>query len=904
MTCTRILHKNKELHAVVSETFSIGRQSHPFAPARRFATSSLRGGRRVRHGAAGMLTVVAWLLWAVSSGHAAEEITLNILPGSPPQESVVAVELSAPLLGTTTDRSRLAGEAVLVLDRDHPPFGTAQLTQLDVVLSDGMDLSLAGGTVRAIAQPGATRVRMIDPGEGAPVVGDQFTQLDNLFQFEGQIELSTQQEPFDLAAVAPISADLTDIRLHRSADRLRTSLSVNLQFEAALSGMGFPIQIPLTIAISGKGFGSAAVPLWGDLDGDSLLSVADLDRLAELTRAGTPNEGADLDGNGTLDFADRVILVHDLLGTFFGDANLDGQFDSTDLIKAFQGGLYESPLDVLATWTTGDWDGNGRFESQDLIVAFRDGGFEAGPPLAMAVPEPTAWYLWLAASLPAALLAQNRRRRLPNRQSTLWTVYLLVAPSCLVALEGPSLAIAATNSVRPNIVFFLADDQRFDQLGCAGHPIVRTPHIDRLAQQGVRFRHAFVTTSICAASRVSILTGQYERTHGYTFGRPPLTVDAAKATYPSQLKQTGYRTGFIGKLGVAFERGSIDVMFDQFRPLNRNPYFKRQADGTLRHITDQCADYAIEFLQEPSAKQGQPFCLSVSFNAPHAEDSDKQNQFPPPPAVANLYRDVRMPRPLLDEAIIFENQPSFLRNSLNRERFFWRWDTPQKYDRNLRNYLRMLSGVDAAIGRILDELQRLGLDDNTVVIFAADNGYYLGSRGFAGKWSHYEESLRVPLIVADPRRPAAVQGRVVEGMALNLDIPATILTLARAKVPNTYQGQTLVPLFDEPADVSVREDFFCEHLMNHPKIPKWEGVRGNRWVYARYFEQQPVYEFLHDLDTDPHELVNLATDPRFASELATMRARCNSLRDRYASAPREIATTTASKQGPVLKRGD
>jgi arylsulfatase A-like enzyme len=176
------------------------------------------------------------------------------------------------------------------------------------------------------------------------------------------------------------------------------------------------------------------------------------------------------------------------------------------------------------------------------------------------------------------------------------------------------------------------------------------------------------------------------------------------------------------------------------------------------------------------------------------------------------------------------------------------------------------------------------LADNTIVIYMADNGYYMGDRGFAGKWSHYEQALRVPLIVYDPRLPEAKRGRVAEAMALNVDLPATILDLAGVAPPESYQGRSLMPLVRDETPDKWRRDFFCEHLMDHPDIPKWEGVRGARYVYARYFEQQPAYEFLHDLKADPDQLENFADAPRYADVLAKMRARCDELRDGYGGA--------------------
>lgn len=453
--------------------------------------------------------------------------------------------------------------------------------------------------------------------------------------------------------------------------------------------------------------------------------------------------------------------------------------------------------------------------------------------------------------------------------------------SVACALASSFLAQAA-ETPRPNILFFLIDDQRNDTLGCAGHPLLQTPCVDELAGQGVRFLNAFVTTSICAASRATILTGLYETTHGYTFGTPPIREDHGRMSYPAVLRRAGYRTGFIGKFGVGMPNPVRKEMFDYFQPIGRTPYMHQQPDGTLRHETDLAGDRAVEFLGKQP--KDQPFCLSISFNAVHAEDNDKENQYPYPEGVADLYTNDTMPPPRLGDPAIFAAQPEFLRESMNRKRWFWRWDTPEKYQRNLRNYFRMISGVDRVIARIRQSLADQGLADNTVIVYMGDNGYYMGDRGFAGKWSHYEESLRVPLIVHDPRLPAAARGRTPAALALNVDVPATFLALAGLPVPDHYQGRDLSPLVRGEAPADWREDFFCEHRMKHPDIPKWEGVRGQRYVYARYIEQQPVYEFLHDLVADPDELRNFAADPGYGDILNRQRHRCDELRDRYRAA--------------------
>jgi arylsulfatase A-like enzyme len=442
-------------------------------------------------------------------------------------------------------------------------------------------------------------------------------------------------------------------------------------------------------------------------------------------------------------------------------------------------------------------------------------------------------------------------------------------------LLGPDSLLPAQEEKKPNFLFILSDDQRFDALGSAGHPIVKTPNLDRLAAEGVRFRNSFVTTPICAASRASILTGQYERTHKFTFGTPPLAESFCANSYPFLLRQGGYRTALIGKFGVSVAAGQTAKMFDLFVPIGW-PFQRKQKSGETRHIDQIAADRAIEFLKGQTAKQ--PFCLSISFNSPHAEDGKLDNLYPWPKTVDGLYEEVRIPPPPLVDEKYFQAEPEFLRKSLNRIRWYWQFDTPQKYAKNVRAYYRMISGIDHEIGRLLTELENLGLTRNTVVIFMSDNGYFLGERGLSGKWVHYEESLRVPLIVFDPRSPARRRGKIAEEMALNIDMAPTLLSLAGLEIPRQYQGRSLVPLL-RGEKTAWRTDFFCEHLFVHPDIPQWEGVRGERYVYAAYFTQRPVHEFLHDLKEDPRELKNLAKVEGHADLLARMRSRLQELRD-------------------------
>jgi choline-sulfatase len=458
----------------------------------------------------------------------------------------------------------------------------------------------------------------------------------------------------------------------------------------------------------------------------------------------------------------------------------------------------------------------------------------------------------------------------------------------LMSTVGAHAAPEPTRDEKPNIVFILVDDQRNDTLGCAGHPVIKTPNIDRLAKRGVRFENMFVNTSICMASRATIFTGLTETSHGYTGGplpATPLQKMDVDTSFPVLLRDAGYRNGFYGKQHVKFaEKNEVALkrMFHDHKVYSGGPHHVKLPDGSQRHTAELIGDRSVAFLK--AQPEGQPFCLYMSFNIAHARDSDHRpgiGHYPWPKAVDGLYEDIEPEAPRLGDPKYFEMQPEFLKKSMNRDRWFWRWDTPEKYKINMRAYYRMLTGMDGVIGRVRETLREKGFADNTVIIYTADNGYYMGDRGFAGKWSHYEQSLRVPLIIDDPRLKNGKGGRLVPQMAMNLDLPATMLDLAGVDVPEKYQGESLLPFVQGKTPPSWRNDLFNEHHMNNKSIPKWRGVRGERYTYARYYEQDPVYEFLHDLANDPDQTKNLANDPEHAAILKRMRARTDEYTKKY-----------------------
>ena len=455
---------------------------------------------------------------------------------------------------------------------------------------------------------------------------------------------------------------------------------------------------------------------------------------------------------------------------------------------------------------------------------------------------------------------------------------------CLAAVAAVPPRLEGGAPPRPSFLLLFTDDQRWDAFGHV-NPVLETPHMDALAAEGVYFPNAFVTTSICPASRATILTGLHERTHGYTFFTPPLSASFTARSHPALLRAAGYRTGMIGKDGVEFEAGAVEQMFDVFVPLSRRPsYFKEQPDGTLRHLTDIVGDHVEAFLA--SQDPGQPFSLWVTFNAPHAQevrvDGEYDSFFEWPTRFDDLYAEVTFPLPPTYDPGFLETQPEFLQESENRIRGEALWN-PEEFQENLRAYHRMIAGVDDVVGRIRNLLAANGRAGDTVILLLSDNGYFVGERGgFSGKWLPHEPSIRVPMIVYDPRQPG---GRVREHAVLNLDVAPTLLELAGVAVPGWMQGRSLVPLLQPRPAPGWRDDFFVEHLMDPEPfpIPRHEGVRTvDGWKYAHYFDHG--YEELYHLTEDPWEERNLADDPGFADRLAELRARTAELRRLYDAA--------------------
>jgi arylsulfatase A-like enzyme len=456
------------------------------------------------------------------------------------------------------------------------------------------------------------------------------------------------------------------------------------------------------------------------------------------------------------------------------------------------------------------------------------------------------------------------------RQSALMTACLLMLIAGWGSAETPG------RSSKPlNVVLFILDDVRWDAVGAAGNRIVRTPRIDELAREGVRFEQARVTTAICMVSRATLLTGQYMSRHAVTQFNRAIAPEAFAQTYPGLLRRAGYWTGYVGKYGVGQPRpGDFD-----FLRAYEGTHWMTGSTGERVHVTEKNARDAIAFLQ--ARPKDRSFALTVGFFAPHAEDAAPE-QYLPQDWSARLYEGVTIPPPLRGDPTYMAALPPFLSNEANegRVRYHWRFDTPGRYQAYMTRYYRLITEVDEAIGRIVGELQAQGVYDSTLITVIGDNGYFQGDRGLADKWYPYEESIRVPLVVRDPRLAPARRGMTRGEFALNLDVAPTLVAAAGLAVPGVMQGLDLSPLYLNARAPDWRDEFFYEHptVTSRNRIPSSQGVVRKDWKYIEW----PEFDFrqLFDLQNDPGEIRNLAGESAHASRQLRMREQLDGWRRR------------------------
>ncbi|RCR67551.1 sulfatase family protein [Larkinella punicea] len=443
---------------------------------------------------------------------------------------------------------------------------------------------------------------------------------------------------------------------------------------------------------------------------------------------------------------------------------------------------------------------------------------------------------------------------------------------CVSFIAGPSRKEMESPPEKPNIIFLLTDDHRWDALGAMGNPIIRTPNLDALAKGGVLFPNAYVTTAICCVSRASILSGQYESRHKINDFVTDFSPEAVANTYPLLLKKAGYTIGFVGKYGVGDNPPESQYDFWACNRKGQPPYEYTNQSGKTIHHTDSVAHGVQNFLNDFAGKE--PFCLSVSFKAPHELDGNPPT-YPVQERFKALYENVKMPVPETADPKYWASFPDFFRTDQNIGRERWKplFSTPELHQKTVRDYYRLITGVDEVVGKLRAQLKQLKLDQNTIIVFMGDNGFYLGEHGMEGKWFGHEESIRVPLIIYNPALPANRRGTKPSRIALNIDVAPTILSFAGVPVPKTMQGTDLMK-----SNAPARTDFFYEHtFMGSPRLPKVEGVVTQDFKYMKFIEHG--YEELYTIKADPHETKNLATDPAFRKKLDELRNRYQVLKE-------------------------
>ncbi len=444
--------------------------------------------------------------------------------------------------------------------------------------------------------------------------------------------------------------------------------------------------------------------------------------------------------------------------------------------------------------------------------------------------------------------------------STLARVLVLLAVSCTAVSRSEAA------QAKPNILVILTDDQRADSLSCAGNKLVATPNIDRLAQEGARFRNVFVTTSLCSPSRASMLSGQYARQHGVQNNFTEYPVDLP--SYPRSLKNAGYQTAYIGKWHMGEDNDEQRPGFDHwFSHRGQGNYFDNEFnnDGVRKKIpgyyTTVVTEHALDWLKQ---KRDKPFLLILGQKAPHG------GPIQPEPRFEHALDHVPVPKPMNADDYVAPDKPAWLKESYPT----WHGGGGplyglQTHERFVRTYLATLLSVDESVGRIYEALKAAGQLDNTVIIYTSDNGFVLGEHGRVDKRTMYEESLRIPLLVRYP--PVVKPGTVVDKMVLSLDMAPSIVEFGGGKPLKGIDGLSWKPLV-EGKQVKWREAFLYEYNFEKqfPYTPNVRGIRTDEWKLIRYphgdGSPDRFTAELYHLSEDPLEQKNLINEPRWAAQ--------------------------------------
>ncbi len=443
------------------------------------------------------------------------------------------------------------------------------------------------------------------------------------------------------------------------------------------------------------------------------------------------------------------------------------------------------------------------------------------------------------------------------------------------------LTVSAVAADRPNVLFILCDDLRPGALGCYGSKHVRTPNIDALAAEGVRFANTFCTTSLCSPSRASILTGLYAHKHGVRDNFTELP--ASLPHWPAKLHEAGYETAYIGKWHMGEENDSPRSGFDFFAThKGQGKYFDTEwnlngagAKVIPGYYTTVVTDLTLDWLKKPRRK---PWVMCLGQKAPHSF-------YTPEEKYAHTFDSVRVPYPAT--AFHLDDNPAWMKERLYTWHgiywplFEWRKKFPDDRPEAVKDFENMVHGywgtvlsVDDSVGRLVAFLKESGQLDNTVIVFMGDNGLLEGEHGMVDKRTMHEASIRIPLIV---RYPGLAKARVVAGQALTLDIAPSILELCGAAALPDIQGKSWVKLA-RGGDPAWRKAWFYEYdyEKQFPYTPNVRGIRTDEWKYIHYphGDNSPDRHLaeLYRLSTDPEEKENLIKEPQHADKVAELKA--------------------------------
>jgi N-acetylglucosamine-6-sulfatase len=456
-------------------------------------------------------------------------------------------------------------------------------------------------------------------------------------------------------------------------------------------------------------------------------------------------------------------------------------------------------------------------------------------------------------------------------------------PLFLAAVASAQPAHAADAEPRPNVLFILCDDLRWDALGYAGNPHVKTPHIDRIAHEGLDFRNAFCTTSLCSPSRASILTGLYAHSHGVRDNFTELPTNLPN--FPRTLQQAGYETAYFGKWHMGEDNDEKRPGFDYFAThRGQGKYFDTEFNVEGRrqvlpgYYTHAVSKLAEEWISRPHTK---PWLAMIGHKAPHSF-------YFPEEKYAHAFDAVDVPYP--DTAFQLQGKPGWIRERLHTWHgiygplFEWRKKFPDDRPEAVKDFTAMtraywgtILSVDDSVGRLLALLEKQGSLDNTLIVFMGDNGLLNGEHGMVDKRTMHEPSIRIPIAVRYPKLAPPGQAKRVEQMVLTEDIAPSILELCAAPPIVGAQGHSWVKLARQ-GDRQWRTSFLYEYNYEKqfPYTPNIRGVRTDDWVYMHYPHgdggpDRHLAE-LYDLKHDPQERNNLIADPATQSKLSELQA--------------------------------